>query len=128
MAERSCGACSCCCAVLEVSELGKPAYQRCEHQLAGGGCAIFGRTERPAACAAYACEWLLGGVDGGARGTAFRPDRCGAIADEIEGHGRALRAAFPGGLRQPKARRLVLAARENGASVVPWGWAPRAQD
>ncbi len=52
-----CRDCTLCCSIPEIRPLGKPMYRPCVH-LAGAGCGIFGRPERPAACAAYVCGWL----------------------------------------------------------------------
>lgn len=71
---RECGACSLCCSVLRVDELGKPAGRDCRHQRAQGGCAIH--ATRPAICRAYHCLWLQGGLEAD-----DRPDRLGAVLD-----------------------------------------------
>ncbi len=52
-----CRTCTFCCVLPEIAALAKPMYRACRH-LAGKGCGIFGRPERPAACAAYACAYL----------------------------------------------------------------------
>jgi hypothetical protein len=52
-----CRTCTYCCVLPEIAALEKPMYRACAH-LAGKGCGIFGRAERPAACAAYACAYL----------------------------------------------------------------------
>lgn len=76
---RSCGACSACCTVLGVAELGKDRYQPCAH-LGGSGCGIY--AERPTSCRRFECQWLRGvlEVDGSVDPT-LRPDACGVVFD-----------------------------------------------
>lgn len=55
----TCGACSLCCRLIEVTELSKPRDTWCPHcDKAGGGCTIFGSPARPAACSEWQCVWL----------------------------------------------------------------------
>jgi hypothetical protein len=72
--ERECGACSLCCTVLRVDELGKLGGTPCDHQRARGGCGIH--PERPGICRAYRCLWLSGGL-----ADDDRPDRLAAVID-----------------------------------------------
>ena len=72
--ERECGACSLCCSVLRVDELGKLGGSPCVHQRDQGGCGIH--PERPGICRAYRCLWLKGGL-----GDDDRPDRLDAVID-----------------------------------------------
>jgi len=57
---RQCGECEVCCEIAEVKEddFFKPAFQKCPHQC--GGCAIYGKLQRPGICNAYQCSWLRG--------------------------------------------------------------------
>lgn len=55
MSLRSCGDCTACCHVLEVSGLRKPARQTCEH-VCETGCAIY--QDRPGQCRDFECAWL----------------------------------------------------------------------
>lgn len=71
---RSCGACSLCCVVLRVDELGKLGGVACEKLRPEGGCSIH--ATRPGICRAYRCLWLRGGLP-----EADRPDRLGAVLD-----------------------------------------------
>jgi hypothetical protein len=74
-AERACGACSLCCTVLRVDELGKLGGVPCPQQRIGhpdGGCGIH--AERPRICRGYRCLWLQGKLEDG-----DRPDRLGAV-------------------------------------------------
>lgn len=74
-AERQCGACSLCCTVLRVDELGKLAGTPCRHQRLDdprGGCGIH--ASRPGICRRYRCLWL-----GGSLAEDDRPDRLGAV-------------------------------------------------
>lgn len=54
--KRECGSCTLCCKLLPVSETGKLAGVRCEHQRSGKGCAIYSR--RPMSCRLWSCSWL----------------------------------------------------------------------
>ncbi len=85
-AARSCGACSCCCHVLRVDELSKPAGCDCVHQREGGGCGIY--ETRPPICRGYRCLWLQGGLE-----EEERPDRLGAVVD-LEPTGVGVRLAI----------------------------------
>jgi hypothetical protein len=72
---RVCGACSLCCTLLRVDQLGKPGGTRCSHQRSNGpGCGIH--AARPAICRAYRCLWLQGSLE-----EEDRPDRLGAVLD-----------------------------------------------
>ncbi|MGH6925678.1 MAG: hypothetical protein ACRED5_18270 [Propylenella sp.] len=52
-----CRTCTLCCTLPEIGPLDKPMYRPCRH-IAGQGCGIFGKPERPAACIAYECAYL----------------------------------------------------------------------
>ena len=59
---RSCGSCSLCCKLLTISPVepdsfSKAGYVWCAHCKVGQGCGIY--AQRPAACRAFACEWLI---------------------------------------------------------------------
>lgn len=85
-ASRSCGACSHCCTVLRVDELGKRAGLDCVHQRrerGEQGCGIH--ATRPSICRSYHCLWLQGGLEDDER-----PDRTGGIVD-LETTGIGLR-------------------------------------
>jgi len=53
---RQCGACSLCCRVLDVPEVGKPKGGWCRHCRPGRGCTIH--DTRPQVCRDYDCLWL----------------------------------------------------------------------
>lgn len=55
-AGRSCGACTLCCKVMEITELAKPRGQWCGHCAVGKGCKIY--QERPPSCRAFMCGYL----------------------------------------------------------------------
>lgn len=76
---RECGACTACCTVLGVPELGKPRHLRCTH-LGAKGCRVY--ADRPGSCRTFACQWLRGVLeaDGGVD-PELRPDACGVIFD-----------------------------------------------
>ena len=52
-----CRTCRMCCTLPDIAPLDKPMYRPCRH-IANQGCGVFGRPERPAACAAYQCAYL----------------------------------------------------------------------
>jgi hypothetical protein len=104
---RSCGACSLCCTLLRVDEIGKLGGRPCPQQRLGdpaGGCAIH--ATRPGVCRAYRCLWLQGSLE-----EADRPDRLGAVLDlvtEGETPRLVLHEAAPGALeRSPRLREIV---------------------
>jgi hypothetical protein len=72
---RRCGDCQLCCKLIPVEEFGKRANQRCRHQKAGKGCAIY--PQRPLSCALWNCRWL---VDSDAAELP-RPDRAHYVLD-----------------------------------------------
>lgn len=55
---RKCGQCTLCCKLVPVSEINKAAGQRCVHQRAFKGCAIY--ASRPMTCRLWSCVWLTG--------------------------------------------------------------------
>jgi len=57
-----CRTCTLCCTVPEILSLDKPMYKPCTH-LAGQGCGIFGKPERPAVCASFRCAYLAARED-----------------------------------------------------------------
>src|SRR5262249_53138238 len=69
--DRSCGACTACCTVLNIKTLGKPSGCDCEH-LTPGGCGIY--PDRPEACREYHCLWRMGWGR-----PEDRPDRSGVL-------------------------------------------------
>jgi hypothetical protein len=58
---RSCGTCTLCCKVLEITDLHKPTNTACSHIMAGGGCDIY--DGRPRQCRTFSCAWLQGHLD-----------------------------------------------------------------
>jgi hypothetical protein len=58
---RHCGDCQLCCKLLPVRALKKRANERCKHQKAGKGCAVYGDAAKgfPAECHFWSCRWLL---------------------------------------------------------------------
>lgn len=57
--ERKCGDCSLCCKLVPVSEIGKPANQRCMHQRVSKGCVVYRGPRFPRSCALWSCGWLM---------------------------------------------------------------------
>ena len=73
-----CRTCTYCCSLPEIHALSKPAYHACRH-IENGGCAIFGRPERPPACTAYVCAYLAARLaDAPERNRIPHPLDCGA--------------------------------------------------
>jgi hypothetical protein len=60
-----CRSCTLCCTIPEIISLDKPMYKPCAH-LAGQGCGIFGRPERPAVCLSFRCAYLSAREDNAA--------------------------------------------------------------
>jgi hypothetical protein len=48
--------CAACCIIPSISSLNKPAFEPCQHLTDDLRCSIFGKPERPKACAAFAPE------------------------------------------------------------------------
>jgi hypothetical protein len=76
MSGRTCGDCSLCCKLLEISaerapEVAKPAGQWCKNCVQPG-CSIYDR--RPALCRDFKCMWLLDDRYGGVEAVAVRND------------------------------------------------------
>lgn len=64
---------------MSVHELGKGAWQACDH-LGASGCGIYAR--RPESCRKFECQWLRGLLEmDGTVDTDLRPDACGVIFD-----------------------------------------------
>jgi uncharacterized protein len=51
-----CSRCGACCVAPDISSLGKPLGQRCEHLTADNLCAVY--QDRPRICRDYAADWL----------------------------------------------------------------------
>ena len=111
---RVCGACSLCCTLLRVDELGKPGGTPCRNQCRDvPGCGIH--VTRPSICRAYRCLWLQGSLE-----QQDRPDRLGAVLD-LRPVGESLRLevklAKPGGFdASPRLR--AIAERYRGSMPV----------
>ena len=56
---RQCGACSLCCKLPYVKELGKSIDTWCQHCKPGAGCLIYAM--RPTTCRDFVCIWKEGG-------------------------------------------------------------------
>ena len=54
---RSCGGCTMCCKVMEITELAKPVGKWCPHCDIGKGCKIY--SSRPEECRTFMCAWLV---------------------------------------------------------------------
>lgn len=72
---RPCDGCTQCCEVLSISEIDKPACQKCPHQIDGTGCGIY--NARPIDCRTFECLYSSG--ENRVTTDADRPDRIGAV-------------------------------------------------
>lgn len=78
MTERQCGGCTLCCKLLPVRSLDKKDGQRCQHQRAGKGCAVYSNLIRIAPeCVFWTCRWL----NNDDTADLSRPDRSGYVID-----------------------------------------------
>lgn len=109
--ERDCDGCTVCCTVMAVAERNKPGGTRCD-AVADAGCGIH--PDRPAACRAFHCLWLRGGL----ADAAHRPDQLGVMfdgfIDRADGETRLVAIElWPGALGAPAVAPLLdaLAAR-----------------
>lgn len=112
-----CGSCSVCCTVLAIKELDKPVNEDCRHLVPldlagepprGGCCTIY--ADRPKACQAFECLWLMG-VFGG-QNPHHRPDRLGLMFDVqpegfIAGPIPTAREAWPGASREGPGKEFL---------------------
>jgi len=113
--ERSCGACTLCCVVLRVDEIGKLGGTPCPKlraDPADGGCSIH--ETRPEICRGYRCLWLQGGLDDD-----DRPDGLGAVLDVApvgETYRLEIREAMRGNFRaSPRLRAIA----ERHRAIMP---------
>lgn len=76
---RQCGQCSLCCKLLPVKSLHKGAGERCRHQRAFKGCAVYAKLGAVSPeCKLWVCRWLIGDA-----GSTSRPDRAGYVIDTM---------------------------------------------
>ena len=54
---RSCGSCTLCCKMMEITELAKPVGSWCSHCAPGKGCKIY--DDRPSSCRGFECAYLF---------------------------------------------------------------------
>ncbi len=83
---RQCGACTLCCTVIAVEELGKAQGVDCQHSIPGKGCAIHRSPLRPRACGRFECQWLIQRQ----MPDSFRPDLTGVVLTAIDSPPRLL--------------------------------------
>jgi hypothetical protein len=112
---KSCGACTMCCAVLEIDYFKKPPGPLCVHCRVGGGCGIY--AERPEVCRDFECEWLT------RRNLSrqLRPDRVGTILMEdpdSEEYRAVCAPAKPMAWRHPMVFAHLVAMAKSGRTVV----------
>jgi hypothetical protein len=119
----NCGACTACCIIPAVPELGKPFYARCEHlaPAPAQGCGIY--DQRPGICRKYRCAWHLNAM--GNR-VDRRPDHCGILFQYEPGDdGKWYLALFeltPGAATTEKARFLSdIILRSKHMAHLPMG-------
>lgn len=105
MTSRPCGPCQACCIEPEITELDKPAGQRCEHLSMLQGCSAYG--ERPPVCWRYQCLWSRPEWDVPAD---LRPDLCGVLL-----------APAPGGIdAEIVAQGLDVSNRSRAMNAIRW--------
>ena len=51
-----CSGCTLCCELMPIKEVGKKAGEKCPHQIALTGCAIY--ANRPRSCEKWNCAWI----------------------------------------------------------------------
>ena len=81
---RTCGDCGLCCKIMGVAAIGKPPRRWCAHYSKAGGCGIY--AERPGACAAFNCTWLLAPN----LGDDWKPNRAGFVMHSENGGQRLI--------------------------------------
>lgn len=117
---RKCGACSLCCVLPAIPQLGKPANVPCVH-LTPSGCGIY--ETRPQGCRDFKCEWLRGGVGD----QTSRPDHVGGYVLPLNGDGltdtkRGFKIVAPAGKprwhRSTAMRKLVQIETSRGGDVL----------
>lgn len=86
---RECGACTLCCTLVPVEELGKKANTDCSDQIRGKGCAVY--ANRCISCRFWECQWMAKPDE-----TRFirRPDECHYVIDMMPD---VIRMQEPGG-------------------------------
>jgi hypothetical protein len=82
---RACGACTLCCKVMKIVEIGKPPGRWCANCRPGQGCAIY--AERPGECRQFFCGWLTNPD----LSDEWKPERS-KIVVTLEGGGRMVAA------------------------------------
>lgn len=80
---RTCGDCGLCCKIMGVEAIAKPPRKWCGHYSRSAGCRIY--ADRPHACAAFNCIWLLATN----LGEEWKPTQAGFVMHSEEG-GRRL--------------------------------------
>jgi len=73
VANRHCGECTVCCAVMPVTELKKPEYTACSY-CTTSGCIAY--ASRPLTCRGWSCEWWTGRLG---LADEQRPDKLGVL-------------------------------------------------
>ncbi len=110
---KSCGACTMCCAALEIDELNKPAGPKCAHCEAG--CRIY--PERPQVCRDFECEWLMSR----SLPQHFRPDRIGVLFMqdyELDEYRAVCSPSRVMAWREPRVFAHLVAVAKSGRKVV----------
>ena len=69
----NCGACSLCCTLLGVPDIGKAPRTRCWNTTVHGGCSVHG-PEKPQACVSFSCVWLESQNRSDSMPRSMRPD------------------------------------------------------
>lgn len=116
---RTCGACTLCCKLFPVPELGKPSGRWCKHIVQRRGCGIH--ADRPPVCRAFFCQWIYNED----LGPEWKPDTARFVLSIYPGSNSLVVTADPGNprawAREPyisALRRFAAAALAQGDSVL----------
>lgn len=106
---RACDGCTACCELLEIEELSKPAFTRCQYQ-GEGKCTNY--KDRPSSCADWDCLWLHGYMP-----DRFSPQRCGVMFTP-----QRIGASKSFGMQIVGARELSRSSSKikSGARAIQW--------
>ncbi len=103
---------------MEIAELDKPMWVKCENECEGG-CSIY--DDRPESCREWFCFWRADG-NGLVIKEHERPDKIGIFVElcQVEGSEplAAIRESWPGGADSPEARDLIRRIAQRGLTGV----------
>lgn len=102
MTERTCGTCTLCCKLMEITDLNKPGGTLCQHCAVGKGCKIY--EARPGQCREWRCGWLR---NPHMWDDTLRPNECGFIIT-VHTDGKSLELICDEGLMKSARRQRSL--------------------